>query len=196
MKIGVLGGTFDPVHFGHLAMAHHVLEQMKLDRICFLPNGRPPHKSDSHIADKHHRLEMIKLAISGVDRFYVSDYEIAGNQYKYTIDTIEHFMAESPDDEFFFIIGADSLFNLDRWHEAERLKKICSFIVCDRPGCSDTDSEILRLKNSGCRIEKADMPLSDIQSTAIRELISNNIGIEKLVPATVADYIYKNKLYR
>ncbi len=196
MKIGILGGTFNPIHYGHLTMAEFVLKNFGLDKICFLPNGQPPHKANDFIADKHHRLNMTKLAIDSYDDFYLSDYEVCDDKYHYTIDTIKHFKALNPDDEFFFIIGADSLFNLSSWKNAEELKLICSFIVCDRTGSGNTDAEINRLIAEGCRIQKADMPFVDIESTAIRNSVKQGKDISQLTPLVVYDYILKNNLYK
>jgi len=195
MKIGILGGTFNPVHFGHLAMAQYVLNQMELDKICFLPNGQPPHKKSDGVADKYHRLQMVRIAIKDNDAFYVSDYEVLKDEYCYTIDTIRHFMSLNEKDEYFFIIGADSLFKLTTWKCADELKKICSFIVCDRKGSGNTDAEAQRLRQDGYSIQKVDMPFVEIDSTAIRAMVRKNENISEYTPTEVAEYILNNKLY-
>ena len=194
MKIGILGGTFNPIHSGHIKMAEFVAGKMELDKICFLPNGQPPHKNSNTIADKHHRLQMVKIAIADYDNFYVSDYEINREGNCYTIDTIKHFKS-ADDNDYYFIIGADSLFQLDKWKNADELKKICNFIVCDRGGSGDTMKEVERLKKSGCRIWLTDMPLIDIDSTSIRDKIKNGKDISDFVPKRVQEYIDKNNLY-
>lgn len=194
MKIGILGGTFNPIHSGHIAMAEYVLENMGMDRICFLPNGQPPHKKDDKITDKHHRLEMVKLAIEDKTDFYVSDYEIMQNKHCYTVDTIKYFHSLG-DDEYYFIIGADSLFQLSTWKNADELKKICSFIVCDRARQGDTDAEVEKLRQQGCNIMLCDMPLVDITSTAIRRMVKDGMDISGMTTDNVAQYIYDNKLY-
>lgn len=192
MKIAILGGTFNPIHLGHLAMAEHVLKNCKMDRICFLPNGQPPHKNDD-IADKHHRLEMVKLAIKTNPAFYVSDYEINQEKRCYTVDTMSYF--NSLDDEYHFILGADSLFQLPHWKDVEKLKKICSFIVCDRTYNGDTADLVEKLRLEGCRIMLTDMPLIDIDSTTIRQRVRDNLDISDYTTEKVAQYIFQNKLY-
>lgn len=195
MKIAILGGTFNPIHLGHLTMAECVLNQTEMDRICFLPNGQPPHKEIDIITDKHHRLEMVKLAIAGNPSFCVSDFEILQDKNCYTIDTIKYFQSLG-NDEYHFIIGADSLFQLSTWKHADELKRICSFIVCDRSHQGDTAAEVERLKSEGCRIRMADMPTVDIDSTAIRRRIKDGLDISCYTTKEVAKYIYDNKLYR
>lgn len=196
MKIAILGGTFNPIHFGHISMAEHVLEQMNLDKICFLPNGNPPHKTSDIVADKFHRLEMVKTAIESYPDFFVSDYEITKDSYCYTVDTIKYFLSTGKYSEIHYIIGADSLFSLSSWKNSDELKKICSFIVCDRNGQGDTDREIVRLLSEGCRIKKADMPFVDIDSTTIRSLIKSGKSISGLTPTGVIEYISENRLYK
>lgn len=196
MKIGILGGTFNPIHYGHLAMAEYIIKKFQLDRICFLPNGQPPHKDNHFIAHKQHRLNMVRLAIENYDDFYLSDYEVSDDRHHYTVDTIKHFKLLNPNDKYFFIIGADSLFNLSSWKNSHELKKICSFIVCDRTGSGNTDDEIKRLSGEGCCIQKADMPFIDIESTAIRNSVKNGEEISRFTPSAVCDYILKNKLYK
>ena len=194
MKIGILGGTFNPIHSGHLAMAQYVLENTETDKICFLPNGQPPHKKNDKISDKHHRLKMVELAIENNPDFYVSDYEIMQDKHCYTVDTIKHFNSLG-DDEYYFIIGADSLFQLSYWKNPDELKKICSFIVCDRERQGDTVAEVERLKKDGCNIVLCDMPLINITSTDIRAKVKNGADISGLTPDAVIEYIYNNKLY-
>ncbi len=195
MKIAILGGTFNPIHLGHLAMAEYVLEHMGMDRICFLPNGQPPHKQGSSIAPKHHRLEMVRLAVCDNPAFFVSDYEIAKDKRCYTVDTVRHFNSLG-EDEYHFIIGADSLFQLSQWKSAEELKKICSFIVCDRSNQGNTEAEAERLRAEGCRIRVADMPRVDIDSTTIRRRVKEGLDISGYTTDAVARYIHNNKLYR
>ncbi len=192
MKIAILGGTFNPIHSGHLAMAEHVLKNTGMDKICFLPNGQPPHKNGD-IAPKHHRLEMVKLAIGENPSFYISDYELKQDKHCYTVDTIAYF--NSLPDEYYFIIGADSLFQLNQWREPERLKKICRFIVCDRSHQGDTAAEVERLRAEGCNITLTDMPTIDITSTDIRRRCRLGQDISEYTTKEVARYIYVNKIY-
>lgn len=193
MKIGILGGTFNPIHNGHIKMAESVMAQAELNKICFLPNGQPPHKSDT--IEKHHRLEMVKLAIEENKSFYVSDYEINQTERCYTVDTVEHFNA-CDENDYYFIIGADSLFQLDFWKNPEKLKRICRFIVCDRLGNGDTAAEVRRLKAQGCDISLADMSPIEIDSTSIRKAAKCGLDISAYVPKAVAEYIAANGLYK
>lgn len=193
MKIAILGGTFNPIHLGHIAMAECVLSQTDMEKICFLPNGQPPHKKGDIITHKKHRLEMVKLATENNPDFFVSTYEILQEKHCYTIDTMKYF--NSLEDEYSFIIGADSLFQLSKWKDADELKRICSFIVCDRVNQGNTEKEIERLKSEGCRITMADMPYVEIDSTTIREKIKNGLDIGGYTTDKVIDYIKSNKLY-
>lgn len=195
MKIAILGGTFNPIHMGHIKMADYVCSHLDFDKVCFLPNGQPPHKKLEGIADKLHRLRMVELAIESDDRFFVSDYEISKDEYCYTVDTAKHF-SKMDSNEYYFVIGADSLMSLDRWKSPHELKKICSFVVFDREGSPDLNDRIVRLIDEGCRIEKADMPFVDISSTDIRNMIRDGRDISDVVPEKVAEYILKNGLYR
>lgn len=195
MKIGILGGTFNPIHYGHLKMAEFVMDRFALDKICFLPNGQPPHKNNTDIAEKHHRLAMVELAIAESNDFYVSDYEIMQTQRCYTVDTVKHFNALDCHD-YYFIIGADSLFQLNSWKSPDELKRICRFIVCDRSGNGDTEAEVLRLCRQGCHVQFADMPVIDIDSTSIREAVGKGLDVSSYVPKKVEEYIKANKLYK
>lgn len=195
MKIGILGGTFNPIHFGHIKMAEAVLKSTEMEKICFLPNGQPPHKPNIDIAEKHHRLAMVELAVSGNESFFVSDYEINRNKNCYTIDTAKHFNSVDEND-YYFIIGADSLFQLNSWKSPDELKKICRFVVCDRLGNGNTKAEIERLRREGCDISLAAMMPIEIDSTSIRERIRCGLDISAYVPEAVAEYIQLHKLYR
>ena len=194
MNIAILGGTFNPIHLGHITMAQYVLENMDIDKICFLPNGQPPHKKSTEIIDKHHRLQMVKLATDYNDNFYISDYEINQDKNCYTVDTIKYFNSLG-DDKYYFIIGADSLLQLSSWKNADELKKICSFIVCDRGDRNDTSKEVERLKADGCDIILTNMPKIHIDSTTIRKKARLGMDISEYVPHDVNQYIIKNRLY-
>ena len=193
MNIAILGGTFNPIHLGHIAMAEHILHHTDMEKICFLPNGLPPHKI-GNIAPKQHRLKMVEIATEYNPDFYVSDYEINQDKTCYTIDTIKHFNSLDSN-QYHFIIGADSLFNLSLWKDAEELKKICSFIICDRGENSHTATEVEKLRQSGCRIFLASMKKIDIDSTSIREKIKKGLDTSNCLQKEVAQYIEKHKLY-
>ena len=194
-RIGIFGGTFNPVHNGHIAIAKCAMEQAKLDRVIFLPNGNPPHKRNGDYADASHRLNMLRLAIEGENGFCVSDYELDGQRH-YTFDTMEYFKKYYSDCEVMFIIGADSLDYLHRWYRGEELIKNNTFVVINRRFRSDYDFDknIDDITEMGGRLIVADMPFADVSSTQIRKDISD--GAEKLpLNGNVYKYIRANKLY-
>ncbi|MBQ8526329.1 MAG: nicotinate (nicotinamide) nucleotide adenylyltransferase [Clostridia bacterium] len=194
-KIGIFGGTFDPVHKGHLAMAECAGNQAELDMVIFLPNGNPPHKKQGGYADGIHRFNMLKLATQHEPRFQVSDYELDGQRH-YTFHTMEHFKDVYPDSEIMFIIGADSLDYLHSWYRGEELIRNNTFIVVNRhfrEGYNFYDN-IAAIENMGGKLIVADMPCIDVSSTQIRSGIS--AGITDLpLDSKVYDYIRLNKLY-
>ncbi len=190
-RIGLFGGTFDPPHKGHMELAKKVLSEFSLDKVIFLPAGNPPHKQDVHKTDKLHRFEMTKLATANHPRFCVSDYDTNNKKPNYSYITIEHFKKLYPDDEVFFIIGADSLRDFPFWKNYKKLLTLCKFIVVPRPGVSESDyfknfdadddlSAFIFLKNFAY----------DLSSTNLRENLT-----EEDLPQGVYDYIKKNRLY-
>ncbi len=199
MKIGIMGGTFDPIHYGHLAMAEEVRLKFKLDRIIFIPSGNPPHKTEQNIADKRHRYMMTLLATETNEFFEVSRDEIDRQGYTYTIDTIRNLKQQSKGrDNIYFITGADNVNQILKWKEAEQLLKSCKFIMTTRPGF--TYDEIVKgvqylEENYDSKINLIEVPSFAISSTDIRQRVKNNISIKYLLPETVEKYIYKHKLY-
>ena len=189
MKIGILGGTFNPAHFGHLLLAEGVKASLSLDKIVFVPANLPPHKKNTDIADARLRLKMVKLAVSGNPDFLVSDIEIRKKGVSFTIDTLKALKKKfARHDELFFIIGSDELKYLDSWRDICLIRKIVKFVVASRPGCdlSDMASGIIR----------ADVKTLDISGYAIRERIRNNKSIRYLLPDTVEKFITRIGLYR
>lgn len=183
------------MHSGHIAMARCAKEKVGLDSVVFLPNGNPPHKKIGEYADGSHRLNMLKIAISGEEGFCVSDYELDGERH-YTVDTMEYFKKRYPDSEVMFIIGADSLDYLHKWHRGEELIKNNTFIVINRRFRENYSfrENISRVEKMGGTLIVADMPFADVSSTAIRRDIS--LGAENLqINSDVYDYIRLNKLY-
>lgn len=197
MKIGVLGGTFDPVHNGHIHMAKHCMKKMSFDKIMFLPNGNPPHKKDRNITDKIHRYNMLKLALKGYDDFFVSDYEIRRDQYSYTVETMRCLRAI--EDEYVIIIGADSFYQLDLWYDFRNLIMENQFVVVDRDYQMDTtlEEDIAAFnKKFSAHITLCQMPLVDISSTDVRKKLLNNEDVSEMIPHCVMKYISDNNLYR
>lgn len=196
-KIAIFGGTFNPVHNGHIAIATAALEEMKLDKVVFMPNGNPPHKSDDVMPDAHHRYNMTALAIRGIKDFEISDYEAVRTEPSYTVDT-QRVMKQRYASDVYFIIGADSFYSIDRWKSPQILKRECRFIVADRT-CTLGDglAEACRQYNAegGCAIPLS-MPRYDITSTHIRELVSRGKDASMFVPEAVFEYMMIHKLYQ
>ena len=194
--IGVFGGTFNPIHLGHLKVAKSAMEECNLSKVIFLPNGNPPHKSGEYIAPAHHRYNMIKLAIDGIDGFCVSDYELKREDPSYTIDTNRAFksMYNCP---VFFIIGADSLHTLSEWKSYNDLILECKFIVAARSG-EDFPSLLDACYNhnqKGGSATPLSMEICDVTSTDIRRFIQENTDVKALMPEAVTQYIKEHNLY-
>src|SRR5579862_7291363 len=134
LRIGILGGTFNPIHLGHLLIAQDAIEQLRLDRVKFIPSATPPHKSVDKLASEKDRVRMIRLAIRGNARFEVDDIEIKRGGKSYSVDTLMELRQQDPRAKFYFIIGADSLRELHLWRDVGRLVKLCTFVTVPRPG--------------------------------------------------------------
>lgn len=193
-KIGVLGGTFDPIHIGHLIMASFALCEFNLDKVIFVPNGNPPHKK-AH-SDRTCRLEMTKLASRVNQKFETCDFEILKDEPSYTIDTVRHLKKDN--NEIYFIIGADSFYYLETWKNFEELKKECCFIAFDRISDIKTSfEEDIKIFNQkyDATVLGAKMPFIDVSSTLIRERVKNKKSIEFLTVKDVENYILEHNLY-
>lgn len=188
MKIGILGGTFNPIHIGHLILAEEVREKLKLDRIIFVPAYLPPHKDNSDIASADARLMMVKLAIKGNKYLSVSDIEIKRNGRSYTIDTLKEFKKIYSKDELYFVIGSDLLKYLDDWKDLDEIIKMVRFIVATRPGYP--------LEKIPSHISTIPIRAVDISGFEIRKAIKENKSFRYLVSEPVLKYIYKKRLYR
>jgi nicotinate-nucleotide adenylyltransferase len=188
MKIGILGGTFNPVHLGHLILADEVREKIQLDRVIFMPTYLPPHKDSSGIAAASDRYKMIKLAIKENKYFGSSDAEIKRDGRSYTIDTIKEFKRNFPNEELYFITGSDLLKYLDEWKDLSEIIKMVKFIVATRPGYP--------LEKIPAYIQTVAIRAVDISAFQIRNCIRENKSFRYLVPEAVYDYIVKKKLYK
>lgn len=188
MKIGILGGTFNPIHIGHLILAEEAREKLALERIIFVPTYLPPHKENSDIAPANRRLEMVRLAIKGNAKFSVSDMEIKRDGKSFTIDTLREFKKIYPGDELFFIIGSDLLNYLDAWKDLDDIIKLVKFVVVTRPGFA--------LEKIPSYISTFAINAVDISGFEIRRRVKENKSLRYLVPDAVRTYIIKNKLYR
>jgi nicotinate-nucleotide adenylyltransferase len=191
-RIGILGGTFNPIHLGHLLIAQDAMEQAQLDRVIFIPDARPAHKSARGLVAAWHRLRMVKLAICGNDRFAVDDIEIRRGGKSYAVDTVTEFKRRWPRAKLFFIIGADSLRELHLWRDIDRLAAQCAFLALARPGC---ERKRPRLRRS-IRWQLVCGHPCDIASRDIRARIARGQSVRYLVPNAVLNYIEQKRLYR
>lgn len=186
-RIGVLGGTFDPIHHGHLAAASEVAAALHLDQVLLVPVHSQPFKLDQRMAAPEHRLAMCRLAVEGDDRLGVSDVDVARGGVTYTLDTLTDLRAEMPDAEVFFITGSDALARLHEWKDAERLTSLARFIGVTRPGHSLPDMDMPHTL--------VEVPAMAVSSTDVRRRVRTGAPIRYLVPRAVADYIAKHDLY-
>lgn len=200
MKIGIMGGTFDPIHKGHLMLGEYAKNLFLLDEIWFMPNGNPPHKSNENIESQtKHRVEMVRRAISGRDGFVLQPYEVNRKEINCSYMTMEHFTEAYPENEFYFIIGADSLFSLEKWVHPERLLKTCVMLAAYRDGKNSLEmEEKIRYLNEKYQadIRLLNTPDVDISSSEIRKKIKSGESIEQLVPESVYAYIQSEQLFR
>lgn len=189
-KIGILGGSFNPVHIGHLILANTVCEEFQLDKIIFVPCYIQPLKSDKDFAPPEARLAMIKLAIQNNAKFEVSDIEIKRKGKSYTIETIKYFKKKF--DDLYFVIGADNIKDFHHWKEPDKILELAKLIVTNRGGIKRKLPEKLR----GKKILVCKIPDIEISSTMIRNNLRANKSIKYLVPQKVETFIIKNKLYK
>lgn len=198
MKIGVLGGTFDPVHNGHIILAEEVRTRLGLAEIWFVPAGQPWLKVDRFISLAEHRTAMVRLAIADRPYFKLSLMEIERTGPSYTVDTITEFKARlSGDDEIFFIMGWDNLAQLPKWREPARLISLCRLVAVPRPGYPRPNLKALEAAIPGLSQSVALMehPEIDVSSSGIRQRVSQGLSISNLVPEPVDEYIRQHKLY-
>lgn len=199
MKIGIMGGTFDPIHNGHLMLGEYAKEQFALDVIWFMPNGNPPHKLNENIESQTgHRAEMVRLAIAGKEGFALQLYEVNRTEVNYSYLTMEHFKKTYPEDEFYFIIGADSLFKFESWVHPERIVKTCTILAAYRDGkdTAQMQAQIQYLNEKfGADIRLLNTPNVDISSSEIRRRIKFGESIEEMVPKSVYSYIKSEQLF-
>lgn len=198
MKIGVLGGTFDPVHKGHLSIAAEARGRLDLDEVLFVPAGQPWQKSDRRITPPEHRLQMLRLAISGCAYCRLSPIEVDCPGLSFTVDTIAGLKEQlGGAAELYFILGWDSLVRLHQWKEPARLIKMCRLVAVPRPGHPPPDVSALEAAIPGIaqRLILLDKPEVPISATEVRERVARGLPIRPLVPEAVAEYIEKKKLY-
>lgn len=199
-RVGIVGGTFNPVHLGHLLLAQSACEALGLTRVLFVPCHQPPHKQAPALAAPADRLAMLERAIRGDARFECCDLEIRRGGVSYSVDTLRALTASQPGTEFIFIIGADGLADLHAWREIATLLSLCRFAVVPRPGfdLKALTPAALRLPAPlGERLLQTILPVRQIEvsSSEIRQRLARGLGIRYLVPEAVADYIAERRLY-
>lgn len=197
MNIGVLGGTFDPIHVGHLALAEEVRTRLELAEVLFVPAGQPYLKVNTLLSDARHRLQMVRLAIAE-PYFRLSTMEIERAGPTYTVDTIAELKSQLGNgDELYFILGWDNLEELPKWHEPRRLISMCRLVAVPRVGCRVPDLGSLEAKIPGLlkRVIVLDKPEIDISASVIRDRVARGLSIKHLVPEAVAKYIKEQGLY-
>ena len=197
-KVGIMGGTFDPIHIGHLILGENAYLQFGLDKVVFMPSGNPPHKKDRDGGTDLQRMDMVKLAIASNTHFEISDIEMNEEGYTYTYRTLEKLVKEHPDTEYYFIIGADSLFYFDTWKNPQRIADACTLVVATRNHTSDEKLDekiefVRKLFNA--KIEKLDTENIDCSSSQIRSWIKEGHTVKYYVPDTVINYIHTYHVY-
>lgn len=196
--IGILGGTFNPIHNAHLAMAESALKQAELDEIWFMPSKNPPHKSNGEIVAQEHRSKMIQLAIGSNPYFIFSDYELQRDGITYTAETLKKLKKDYPQYIFHFIMGGDSFFHLEEWYHPEEILSNCKILAISRDGATTEQmqhhKEYLNEKYQG-NIQIIKMETMDISSTKIRQEIQKG-NDTSYVPKKVLEYIQNHQLYQ
>ncbi len=196
MRVGILGGAFNPPHLGHLVCAQEALVQLELDRVVFVPVGEAPHRTLDDDPGPEARLEMVELAMADDERFVASRIEMDREGPSYTADTLEQLRAEAPDDELFLILGGDQAAALASWHEPEKVLERATLAVFERLswGRNAIIIKIGRMPGAE-RVRYLDMPLIQVSSSSIRRRVREGVPIRYLVPDKVVEYIATNELY-
>lgn len=199
IKKAIFGGTFDPIHNGHLHIAYEALYTLKLDKLIFMPSGNPPHKLDKAITDSYIRYEMVKIVTKDERAFEVSNYEINSKTINYTYKTMRHFKDNEPDVEWYFITGTDCLMQIDKWKNVNEIFDICKFTVFNRSGYSKENimkkKADVEKKYDG-EINLLNVPLFDISSSDIREKVSLGLNVSCYLKDGVYNTIKELGLYK
>jgi nicotinate-nucleotide adenylyltransferase len=197
MRIGILGGTFNPPHLGHLVAAQEAYRELALDKVTLIPAGLPPHKPVEDEPGAEHRLELCRLAVAGDDRFSVSDLELRRDGPSFTVDTLELLRSQSPSDDLFLILGADVAAGLPKWREPERVLELATVAIAKRRGTAkEAVQEALAQLKGGERARFFQMPRIGISSTMVRRRVRAGQPIRYFVPDGVMHYIETHGIYR
>jgi nicotinate-nucleotide adenylyltransferase len=200
MRIGIFGGSFDPIHLGHLILAEQCREQASLDQVWFVPNSQSPLKPDGTTATDRQRCEMIEFAIAGHEAFYLSKLELERGGTSYTVDTLTEIAAKQPDDELFFLMGGDSLDSFGKWHQPEEILKLAAPLIVNRPGSDPIDLSKLSAYVDADRLAsfeslQLESPLIEISSSDLRTRLANKQTVRYQIPRAVEKFIETQKLY-
>lgn len=198
-RIGIMGGTFNPIHNAHVAMAKQAYKQADLDKVLFMPSKNPPHKSSANILPENERAKMVKLAIKDIPYFNYSDFEIKREGTTYSAQTVELLHQQYPDDKFFFIMGADSFFQIETWYHPEQIMKRVVLLPVGRD-----DSDRVKMENQSrhlgekydAKVKLIEMDKMHISSSNIRKMISEDKDVSKFLSPSVLNYIKRNNFYR
>lgn len=197
-KIGILGGTFDPIHLGHKALGEAAIKEASLDKLIVMPAKIQPFKLHKEITEDYHRLAMAELAFDRILKAEISDYEIVNTTISYSYDTLSYFKKLHEYDEIFFIVGTDSFLQIENWYKGKEILSNFSLIVSVRPGYAE--AELCEAYNRYCcnygtNIIRIAQEMPDISSTNIREAVSKGLALSDMVPESVERYIRENELY-
>lgn len=195
-KIGIIGGTFDPIHNGHIEMAKKARERLGLSKVLFITGGNTPHKKDKDVTEASVRHEMVKKAVAKNRNFEAVDYEVKKETYSYTAETLEYLKENNPGNDYYFILGADSLDYIDSWYRPETIFAIAKLVVFSRRNykCREKTDELIKKFNGQVIIMNEEIP--DVSSTMIRTYADMGLDFSAAVPKVVAEYIQKNGLYK
>ena len=197
IRLGILGGTFDPVHIGHLALAEQAREQLALERVLWVPSGDPWRKADRAVTATEHRAAMVRLAIEGHVSHELCLLEIERSGPSYSVETLAELRRVEPDCELFFLLGLDALKDLPNWHEPGQLSELSTLAVAARGDSRPTEEELDRLvPGLGERVVWLEMPHLDVSATELRRLAAAGAGLRDRTPASVEAYIREHRLYR
>ena len=198
-RIGIMGGTFDPIHNGHLQLGRQAKEEYALDQVWFMPSGQPPHKKDHKITDAKIRLEMVRLALEGQDVLMLSDFELRRPGNTYTAQTLSLLREEYPEDQFYFIIGADSLYDIEKWYHPEAVMAQAVLLVASRDWDKKhptLEGQISHLSEKyGAKINILHCSKVHVSSEEIRRMVSQGKPLEGLLPERVVEYVKQHHLY-
>jgi nicotinate-nucleotide adenylyltransferase len=198
-KIGIMGGTFDPIHIGHLVTAEEVRIEYSLEKVIFIPAGTPPHKLDSPVTPAIHRYIMTAMATHSNPHFFVSAIELERPGPSFSVDTLRTLKAQHDENtEFYFITGVDAISELLTWNNVDQVLQLCHFVAATRPGCVSALEDVIEYfgDRGRERIHRLDTPELEISSTDIRDRIRTDRSIKYIVPESVESYILKESLYR